>query len=342
MVELNENSYAKRDARHARRYRRLALSQLANGAPDVVVKAFIRELESVVGTRRHIRWGESEETTPHPDCHDDFCVHCRPSQYFLRRSTQWGNCLVRLTNYPDMQKAWNTIYTHKREGAIYRHNWAQRADADLVASMLLDEIRGSIEDFDKLPQSSAAERKKKATRIAKLSKALAEAIDEDDDARQLARTYLADYIGVRHLLFRAENGEKVNPALSWIPRLSYQSLPDDRYDGEWDESDWHKWPSDARFGWLCREIDDTALSVLLSTFSTAMTSISEDKPAIARWGSGDPRVRYLVDRLSTFMKQWFGSPIDETVACFVSAALDLPDSLNVDDIKPRRKRSRGT
>ena len=342
--DLNWGIYEPWERREHRRERRIA--KIAGRLlPQWVPNALLREVRGTLSATAKARSAAREQplrSSPHPECSDPYCVHCHVEAHFLNALNARRVRLIRLATYPDMRAAWETIARSERKGRFSRLAGAQRVDADGICSILIDEILRAVNAFEDLPKRSAAQKKKGAGRIAQLARELAVAIDSDEDGRRFAVRFLAGYIGMRHLAHRVDLGETPRAWMALCPELSYQPTPVHFESDDDSIPQWDKWPDIEKFRWLSDEIQATSMQDLLSSFAEGMTEIGEGTPLISRPGSGNPHARFLAAKLSKFMEGWFGSPLDDTVACFVSAALDLPEPLSRDDIRPRRKRAAGT
>ncbi|MGN4108097.1 hypothetical protein ACS0X5_03795 [Burkholderia gladioli] len=340
--DINEIDWTASDRRIERREHRIA--KIADRLlPKWVPNALLREVRRNLFSTSLCRRGAREISgNPHPECSNPYCPHCQPDAHYLNAMNVERARLIRLATYPDMRLAWESIAKSERKGQFSRLPGAHSIDADGICSMLIIEINRAVNTFEHLPRRTVAQRKKGAARIAKMARELAAAIDSDEDGRPLANRFLDGYIGARHLAHRIELGETPPAWIAFCPELSYQPPPGYFESGDDSIPRWGEWPDTEKFRWLSDEIQATSMQSLLSSFAESMTDIAESTPLIYRPGSGNPNARFLAAKLSNFMQGWFGSPLDDAVACFVSAVLDLPEPLSRDDIRPRRKRATGT
>ncbi|WP_175787045.1 hypothetical protein [Burkholderia anthina] len=338
--------------RRTRRYTKLAASKLPNWVPSALAEALASNFSDVARTRQDKRYSIFE-VQQHPDCTDQYCVHCRPYERQLKLLDDERAWLMRLAaDNLDLRNAWNTIKTKKPNGprgASLRVG----ADPEILCHSLLQEIKHQFSaGFSAIPRQSAADTKKTASKIATLARKLIDALDEHQGGRELASEVLCGYLAVRNLDHRVSGGETTPaflsdlPARTW-PLFSYAPSPSESgYDvsneASIDELPWDKQPAVERLRWLCDEIERTDLRDLLHIVAEKIEKDAKRPQQIARPGSGNPRVRVLASALSNWMQSWYGNPLDDVVACLVSAALDLPEPLTRDDIRPRVKRSTGT
>lgn len=334
-----ERRMRRREERREHRIDKIVARLLPEWAPNALLHKVRRNLCGTALCRRAAR---EEPGNSHPECSDPYCVHCQPGAHHLNAMNVTRARLIRLATYPDMRGAWESVAKSERKGRFSQLAGAQSVGADGICSMLIDEICRAVNAFEHLPKRSAAQKKKGAAKIARLARELATAIDSDEDGRRFAARFLAGHIGVRHLAHRVELGETPRAWMMFSPELSYQPQPGYFESDDGSIPQWDTWPDIEKFRWLSDEIQATSMRDLLSNFAEGMTEIAESIPLISRPGSGNPRARFLAAELSKFMQGWFDSPLDDTVARFVAAALDLPEPLSRDDIRPGRKRAAGT
>lgn len=343
-----------RAARRGRRYAKLAAKKLPGWAPAAIVEALASNFSDAAWTRQERRYGIFT-VEQDPDCAEPYCVHCRPFEHKLKSLEDERALLMRLAaDNLDMRKAWSAIKTRKRNGPRGVELRAE-ADPEVLCHSLLQEIKHQFDaGFATIPQQSAAQKKKSGGKIATLARKLIEAIDEDQRGIELARDILPGYLAVKNFDSRIDDGETVPQFLSRLPDLPIRSWPlfsyapsptETGYDASNEESltpvPWDKQPAVERFRWLCDEIDRTDLRSLLELFANKIEQDSGGRQQIPRPNSGNPRVRVLAAALSDWMRAWYGLPLDDLVACFVAAALNLPDVLTRDNIRPPVKRAAG-
>ncbi|WP_233863034.1 hypothetical protein [Paraburkholderia adhaesiva] len=338
--------------RRNRRYGRLAALKLPDWVPDALVRKLAQNMSATALARQYSGLDELI-AQPHPDCSNPSCPHCKPTDHQLQRLERERMRLLRLATYPDMRRAWKVIATQDRRGPLTKKRWAQNVKGDSICGLLLTEIDSQLKgDFTYLPKQSATQTKKSAQHVAKLARQLIDAINGHEGGPGLAADFLCAHFAARNLSLRAKDGETRPLYLAFVPAYSWPSMtyePDQRESGYDDPDDepldtppWNELPAVDRLRWLCDEVRDTSLCDLLSAFANEMDGQASATPQIARPRSGDPRVRVLTKALSDWMHGWYGSPLDDVVACFVSAILDLREPLTRDDVRPLRKRAAGT
>ncbi|MBO7806126.1 hypothetical protein [Burkholderia pseudomallei] len=320
--------------RHAARVQRFAHARLPEWAPDVLVRRYADALESIVYARHAVR---RHGVNPTMDKLDQQVHRGVDPETRLRHAEERAALLYRLAHYTGMHAAWHTITTRERVGP---GSFADLAAYDDVAvSMLIEQIEFSLDHFDTLPKRTAKERKHDAGRVARLANELAQAIEEDVDGRALALDYLARRIVIQH--FRDHEGGVESPALQWgLTNLNIWLAPpydpfksDSTVDKSKDAVPFARWDAHARLQWVLRSIGTTSLSALLRDFSADLQQVATAEPEIRRPNGGAPGTRFLIRRLSIFMRDYYDSPLDDTVARFVSASLNLSMPLGRDEVR---------
>lgn len=322
-----------RTDRHAARVRRFARARLPKWVPDALAGRYARALKYVVQARRDVR-------RPRNQWVDQILHGPLDPQTRLRYAEEHAELLHRLAHYNGMHAAWHTITTRERIG-LARPDLA--ADVDLVVGLLIDRIDFLLVDFDRLPKRTAKERKDGAGRVARLAAKLAQAIEDDVDGRALANRYLARQVIVEHHR-EHEADDKPLPLEHYPihmdlwdnlfpPYDPFNRVSDTIIDETGDDAPFDSWSAHDRLAWLLRCIQRLPLSVLLRDFATDLQRVANTEPEISRPNSGHARARFLIRRLSKFMHGYYGSPLDNAVALFVSAALDLPVPLGRDEVR---------
>ncbi|WP_156444789.1 hypothetical protein [Burkholderia seminalis] len=338
--------------RRTRRYARLAASKLPNWVPAALAEALASNFSDVARTRQDKRYSMFE-VHQHPDCADQYCVHCRSYERQLKLLEDERAWLMRLAaDNLNLRNAWNAIKTNKLNGPRGA-SLPPGADPEIVCHSLLQEIKHQFgAGFPAIPRQSAAETKKAASKIATLARKLIDALDEHQGGSELASEALCGYLAVRNLDHRLGIGETISPLppdlppRTW-PLFSYAPTPTESGYGALveesvDELPWDKRAAVERLRWLCDEINRTDLRDLLHIVAKKIEQDAKKPAQVSRPGSGNPRVRVLASALSDWMRDWYGSPLDDVVACLVTAALDLPGPLDRDWIRPIVKRASGT
>ncbi|AIV67421.1 hypothetical protein [Burkholderia pseudomallei] len=329
----------RRAERHERRYRKLAGAMLPAWVPQALTCHLIHALESLAAFRGIVRAPSRKPEESHRRCNDPTCFHC--ATHDLDAAQARVDRLIRLAAYPDMRSAWETVANQNRKRSVYQTSAVQGIDTDGISLLLIDEIHRAIESFGKLPKRTAAHKNRDLNKIARLAKELAKEIDADEDGQRLATEFVANYIGLRNIVFRIGQGEQFHPVHLTVPSQAYRPFRAESERENSNDDQWNNWPAINRLQWLSDDISRISIQDILSVFAEQLASVAQEKPIIGRAGSGDPLKRYLIEKLSEFMQHWFGSPLDQTVAYFVSASLDMETPLTRDDVKPYRKRSAG-
>jgi hypothetical protein len=330
--------------RGAARLARLARVNMPEWVPKALVRAYTEALRSVIDLRRQDRWRRlrGEPESPLLD------LFAQPPEA-LHRWEQRAGLLWRLANYhPDMRGAWDTVMSHPREGTLARRVPGLRADNEAWVSFLIDEIERALRVFEGLPKRSVGERKQGLNQVARDTAALIERIEQDPDASALSRRLLGKLLGVKHHRELVANGEKPFPGNELFPFLSYSPSPHElRGTSAIEGKDgnilpWDKWPAIERHAWVCGAINEEDLTGVLRFFLELVNAEAAIEPPIKRPNSGSPQTRFVAGAVADLFLSFYGSPLDDKVALFVSAALNLPEPLGRDNVRPVVKRARGT
>ncbi|MCA8199199.1 hypothetical protein [Burkholderia vietnamiensis] len=339
--QIDTKKMGRRLERHRAKQEKIARSKLPVWAPNALIQEFTASLSGIANSRRSVRrerlsGADSLSRSIFGDPQDAL-------RYWEKRAAlTW-----RLANYHvEMREAWRAIENRFRDGVLASRPVARRVDADMLLSMLVEEIRLALEKFDRMTMRPAVERKRSLSRIAQKVAELADAIEADPDARALARGLFAHHLGVRHLQDRRRRGESIPVAFAHIPSFSYRPAPGEfsanDIEGESGELSWEEWPAAMRLSWLCETIEGEELPAELRFYAGLLSDAASAEPDIKRPNSGSPKTRFLIGRVSEFLRAWFGSSLDNEAALLVSAALNLPEPLGRDDVRPRVKRALGT
>jgi hypothetical protein len=320
-------------------YQALAQSKLPEWAPDTLVRSYAASLQFVAHARQDVHRERLHGPIPlQTEIFGDPNVR-------LRQASEEAALIWRLATYhPDLRTAWRTIITRERTGFTRP---SRAVDVDLIVAMLIDEIKSSLCDFDRLPKRTGKERRLGAGRIARQMLELAQAIEQDEDAHRLASGYLARQAINQHIRDHWPGENQALPLeqypVHWHlwealypPYNPFNRLSDSTVDETGDDVPFARWHAHDRLAWLLRFIGTTPMDDLLRNFATDLQRVAATEPKISRPNSGEARTRFLIRRLSEFMRGCYRSPLDEAVALFVSAALDLPAPLNRDDVRDAR------
>lgn len=347
-LDAHDERACRSGERRERRYRRVAAAKLPDWVPDALVRELAENLSSTAAASR-LNGLDVLMAQSHPDCNDPSCPHCKPTDHRLQALEREGALLLRLATHPDMQGAWKTIATQARNGTLAGKRWARSVDGDGICRLLLTEIRMQLNgDFAHLPKQSAAQAKKSARRVAGLARKLIEAIGDHEGGLTLAADLLGARFAIRNVVHRAKDGEDAPAHLVFLPSRVWPSMtyePDQRESGYGNPDDepldtppWNDQPAVDRLRWLCGEVRETSLCDLLTALADDMDEQVKVTPQVPRPGSGDPRVRVLAPALSSWMHSWYGKYLDDVVACFVPAILDL-EAIAKEDVASMRKRA---
>ena len=276
--------------------------------------------------------------------------------------------MYRLATYPNIDKAWQKISTRDFNGIIggcYRNISTGELDEKLKRivrpnSEILSNIIWMAKKFSAIPRRTRSKRNKELKEAADLCQALAEMINGDLDIKQIFSGVLTKYVRDTAL----ENNEKKDKkahVLMHYPYAKYRteylaerigdlarampgSLASKEFRARYldqlskitEQSESEKYLEKyAEF--LEVSLDRANFGLLLKTAQQNLLLCMNKEVKVSHPGRSDGGKKpYLIREISRLMMDVYGQPLDEMVALFVSALMDLKTPLTRDDVRPYR------
>ena len=241
--------------------------------------------------------------------------------------------LVRLCTYSDeMRKVWRRIAIMPSQGSV---------DPALA---ICEHISLTLGRFSQIPKRLPAERKRSLLRVAKAIDDLLKTIESDSEAKAFLEIALMEYLGNRNLKMRIEDGEAASghefrdPSRTLDPSNFVAGEEGSLEDEPCRQKPWRQWSSFERYAWLYDEASMTGVPELLTFCRDGLDDMVQTPPKIPQPGRPDGGLQpFLIRSLSGAMMRIYGQPLDDSVALLVSAALDLPEPLTREAIRPYLK-----
>jgi len=286
-----------------------------------IVKDYARNLQSIGFLRRSREWD-----VPKPPIEDDSLLAQREKLAVLKRLCTYHSEI-------DMRSMWERLAEREFKNTNLTMNGLLQSPDDRIA-LVVQMIFQIIRKFEKLPKLTPADRRKTITKtINALSKAL-DAIQSDPWAKELSRFMVPDYIGLKNLEMRAQNGESINHYYASVPRFAIAARMGDAERLPGDPA-WDDLPVGNRYALLASAIEGTNIEDVLESMVSSLAATLSAPTEISQPGRDDQGfVPYLIRELSAVMQSRYKQPLHETVALLVSAIANLEYPLDSDGVRP--------
>ncbi|MCV2218903.1 hypothetical protein [Thauera sp. Sel9] len=296
-------------------------------APSALVCEFEKLRQEATRSRREFEYHSTgpgkwlnEFFTNHPQCYLD------EERTYIKLAA----ILNRLLSNENMREIWRRVST----------DHSSAASTGDMPILLWRTIAKACLDFSQQIASarSPANKKRELDKVIQATRTLANAIKTSPRAMAVQQNLIAHILGEKAILHREMLDDEIDISERMYPPLPLSS---DLVEGRRAADSWGSARRDAplieRLIFWAETAERTSLLELLDLFEEAIQAEKTIDDEIKQPARGGQYFRpYLTRRLSEFMKEHYGSPLDDSVAAITGVCLNI-QGLDRDSVRPYRK-----